>query len=76
MTMRVAVIGAGLSAVSFQRQLPPTVECQIFEKSRGFGGRMSTRRSDLWHFDHGAQYFTAKGESFRKLVDDWQSQGR
>lgn len=30
---------------------------------------MSTRRADGFTFDHGAQYFTARGEAFRTVVD-------
>ena len=44
----------------------------VLDKSRGFGGRMSTRR--VVHndrkiaVDHGTQYITAKGDRFRQFV--------
>ena len=49
--------------------------CTIIEKSRGLGGRMATRRVGDLQFDHGAQYFTARGEAFRALVTEWQMTG-
>jgi predicted NAD/FAD-dependent oxidoreductase len=48
----------------------------IFEKSRGVGGRMATRRSkDGCQFDHGAQYFTARDVRFRQYVESWIDNG-
>ena len=41
----------------------------IVDKGRSPGGRMSTRRVDSKAFDHGAQYFTARSEAFRRVVD-------
>lgn len=49
--------------------------CTIFEKSRGLGGRMATRRAGDLQFDHGAQYFTARGAAFRALVAEWRTTG-
>ncbi len=36
---------------------------------------MSTRRQDGYEFDHGAQYFTVRGETFRDTVNRWRSLG-
>lgn len=47
----------------------------VFDKGRGPGGRMSTRRQDDLWFDHGAQYFTAKDERFAPLVERWVHDG-
>lgn len=51
----------------------------LFDKGRGAGGRMSTRRieSPLGEasFDFGAQYFTVRAESFRIQVEKWHAQG-
>jgi len=65
---RVAVIGAGLSALAFARALGDAAEIRVFEKSRGYGGRMATRRHGSFQFDHGAQFFTAKSESFQSIL--------
>ena len=48
---------------------------RVFEKARGVGGRMSTRRSDRWQFDHGAQYFTVRDARFARQVELWSRAG-
>ena len=41
----------------------------VFEKSRGLGGRLATRRTaGGLAFDHGAQYLTARSAPFRRTV--------
>jgi renalase len=40
----------------------------VFEKSRGAGGRMSTRPSEFGSFDHGTQYFTVRDKRFEKVL--------
>ena len=73
---RIAVIGAGLAGLSCARHLQQQgLEVQLFEKSRGAAGRMSTRRGDDWQCDHGAQYFTARDPDFRTEVARWQALG-
>ncbi|MEM9493509.1 MAG: FAD-dependent oxidoreductase, partial [Myxococcota bacterium] len=47
----------------------------LFDKARGPGGRMSSRRADEYSFDMGAQYFTARDPRFREQVGDWQRAG-
>lgn len=68
---RIAIIGAGLAGVACARALKDAgLHPVIFEKSRGLGGRLATRRAeDGWRFDHGAQYVTARMQAFRKLMD-------
>ena len=76
MTKRVAIIGAGMAGLAAARLLREAgASCTIFDKSRGLGGRMATRRTGDFSFDHGAQYFTARGPRFRALVDDWSAAG-
>ncbi len=65
----VAVVGAGLSGISCARTLHEAGHrVQLFEKSRGFGGRMATRNSPFGSFDHGAQYFTQRDPRFAALL--------
>ena len=71
----IAVIGAGMSGLSLARLLSPHAEVTIFEKSRGFGGRLATRRAEGYAFDHGAPYFRAIGPRFITLVDQMRDQG-
>lgn len=72
---RVAVIGAGLSALAFAGELGDAAQIRMFEKSRGYGGRMATRRHQGFQFDHGAQFFTAKSESFRSFLQPFVDKG-
>jgi photolyase PhrII len=72
----VAVIGAGMSGLFAARAIADHgLQVTVFEKSRGVGGRMSTRRvDDEPRFDHGAQYFTARDPRFLRYVQSWQEQ--
>ena len=74
---RVAVIGAGISGLMCARTLTDHgFQVTVFEKSRGVGGRMATRRTDDdFQFDHGAQYFTARDARFRRYVHSWLHDG-
>ncbi len=55
--MRVAIVGAGLAGLAAARDLTVAGhEVVVFEKSRGAGGRTSTRRSPHGRFDHGAPF--------------------
>lgn len=68
----VAVIGAGVAGLTCANALRERgVDATVFEKSRGLGGRLATRRTaDGLTFDHGAQYMTARSGAFRKLLED------
>jgi predicted NAD/FAD-dependent oxidoreductase len=65
---KIAIIGAGLSGITAARHLSTRAEVTVFEKSRGLGGLMSTRRAEPFFFDHGAQYFTAKSVEFAEFL--------
>jgi len=65
----IAVIGAGLAGLVVARELAPAHEVVVFEKSRGVGGRLATRRADPFEFDHGAQFFTARTETFCAFLE-------
>ena len=74
--MRIGIVGAGMAGLAFAEGLAGQGhEVVLFDKGRGPGGRMSTRRMPTSageaHFDHGAQYFTVRDESFRRRVDAW-----
>ena len=55
MIQRVAIVGAGLAGLCAARDLNAAgLSTVVFEKSRGLGGRLATRRTDLGPIDHGA----------------------
>src|SRR5690554_7172133 len=68
----VAVIGsglAGLTASILLGQLGHSVT--VFEKSRGPGGRMASKRVGSGSADVGAQYFTARNPEFLSFLQRW-----
>ena len=73
--MRIAIIGAGLAGVTLGRALSPHATVTIYEKSRGVGGRMATRRAEGFAFDHGAQYFTVRDARFSGVVAEARGAG-
>ena len=65
MTLNIAIVGAGMAGITAARTLAKAGHrVHVFEKSRGAGGRMSTRESVHGSFDHGAQYFTVRDARF------------
>ena len=71
----VAIVGAGLSGLVLARQLSSLADVKVFEKSRGVGGRMSTRRAGEFEFDHGAQFFVARTPAFREFLAPLVAEG-
>lgn len=75
--MRVAIIGAGLTGLTAARHLTDAgVQPVIYDKGRGLGGRLATRRAEGGlQFDHGAQYLSASSTAFATFLEDLQSTG-
>ncbi len=72
----VAVIGAGLAGLTAAHELQGRGACvQVFEKSRGLGGRLATRHADDVQIDHGAQYLTVRGPAFRDFIQQAHDAG-
>jgi renalase len=72
----VLIIGAGVAGLTVARKLRQKGRnVLVLEKSRGLGGRSSTRTINGVKVDHGAQYFTARDARFQKQVDEWLAQG-
>nr|WP_298144926.1 NAD(P)/FAD-dependent oxidoreductase [uncultured Pseudomonas sp.] len=72
----IAIIGTGIAGLSAAQLLHAAGhEIQLFEKSRGSGGRMASKRSDTGSLDLGAQYFTARDRRFVEAVQQWQARG-
>ena len=70
----IAIIGTGFSAATLGYFLQNDLD--FYEKSRGVGGRCSTRRVDnVGQFDHGLQYIKSENNEFKKFLGDhtiWQ----
>jgi renalase len=71
---KIAIIGAGIAGLACARVLSAAGnQVHVFDKGRGPGGRMSTRRAQTQlgevSFDHGAQYFTARDPDFVAEVE-------
>lgn len=73
--LNIAIIGAGISGLTLANKLKAHANVTVFEKSKGVGGRMATRRHEEYEFDHGAQYFTTKTDSFKNFILPLINQG-
>jgi hypothetical protein len=68
--VRIAVVGAGIAGLACARELARAdARVTVFERSRGLGGRLGTRRQGNLAFDHGAQFVTARSRSFVKYAE-------
>ncbi len=73
--MNVAVVGAGIAGLRAAALMAEKATVVVFEKSRGYGGRMATRRAGPFSFDHGAQYFRARDPEFVAFVGALEAAG-
>ena len=74
--MRVGIVGAGIAGLACARRLATEgADVRVFDKARGPGGRLATRRGSDWQADIGAQYFTARDPVFRDAVAEWAEAG-
>lgn len=76
----VAIVGAGMAGLSCAETLRGAgTKVSLFDKGRGPGGRMSSRRIETplgsAVFDFGAQYFTARDIAFGEQVRAWEASG-
>lgn len=77
MKTKIAIVGAGLSGLTAANYLSQekNIQVTLFEKSRGVGGRMATRRAQPYDFDFGAQYFTARSDAFKQFIKPFIDKG-
>lgn len=66
---RVAIVGAGIAglATAYALRTRP-VDVTVFEKSRGYGGRVASRGRYGCRYDYGASYFTAPTDRVERLI--------
>lgn len=69
--MKIAIIGAGLSGCNSYSILSKmqNVQVSIFEKSRGTGGRLSTKYIEDKFIDHGTSIIKSKNPDLIKFLD-------
>lgn len=62
--MKVAVVGAGIAGLACAKRLTELgVLVEVFDKARGPGGRMTSKRTTHGYLDLGAQYFSGRVEN-------------
>ena len=72
----VAILGAGLCGLLIANELKQkNILAHVFEKSRGTGGRMASKHWEWGQANIGAQYFTARDNDFRELINSWVEEG-
>jgi len=75
-TFKAGVVGAGIAGASCAGTLAAAGwEVDVFDKSRGAGGRLSTRRMDQGWATLGSPFISAKRDPFRSQLRDWVRQG-
>src|SRR5690554_4761629 len=68
----IAVIGSGLAGLTAAILLGDSGHnVRVFEKSRGPGGRLASKRVANGSADIGAQYFTSRNPGFTRFLDRW-----
>jgi renalase len=76
----VGIIGAGLAGLTCARQLCDRgYTVKLFDKSRGIGGRVATRRvnqaNQVIFVDHGLPFLTIQGEKTAALIENLRQEG-
>ena len=70
------IIGAGIAGLAAGRMAQRAgYSVMLIDKGRRVGGRVSTRRSDGFMFNHGAQYITARTDEFTAALTAATSAG-
>ena len=74
--MRAGIVGAGISGASCAGALTEAGwEVEIFDKARGAGGRLSSRRLEDGWTSLGSPFISAKRDPFRSQLREWVRQG-
>ena len=74
--MTIAIIGAGIAGAAAARHLGQYgLETAVFDKGRGVGGRLATRRDAGRAYDHGAPFVSASGGHFARFLHECVQNG-
>lgn len=72
---KIAIIGAGLSGLILAHTLKEHAHITLFEKARGVGGRMTTRYTDEFEYDHGVPFFEVHSKPFLEFLAPYIESG-
>ena len=67
---KIIILGAGMSGIACALSLYKNFDVQIYEKSRGMGGRLCAKRLPQGVFHFGAQFCTANTTAFHNFLND------
>ena len=73
--MKIAIIGSGIAGLTVARHLNDQHDVVLFDKARGPGGRLASRRRPDTTIDHGTVGFSADDPSFIEQLESWQRDG-
>lgn len=77
--MDIGIIGSGLAGLSLAKEISPKHNVALYDKARGAGGRLASRRYNIngrdEYFDFGAQFFYAKTTRFKALLEAAKQKG-
>ena len=75
-TFKAGIVGAGIAGASCVGALAAAGwEVDVFDKSRGAGGRLSTKLTDQGWATLGSPFISAKRDPFRSQLREWVRQG-
>ncbi|MBI1283571.1 MAG: NAD(P)-binding protein [Thiobacillus sp.] len=75
-TLRAAIVGAGIAGAHCAGQLATAGwHVEVFDKARGAGGRLSTRRLGHGWATLGSPFISAQRDPFRSVLRDWARKG-
>lgn len=70
------IVGAGVAGLVAGAALQARgASVLILDKGRGVGGRLATKTFEGGRFDYGAQFFTVRNPTFRRLTEEWLAAG-
>ena len=75
-TLKAGIIGAGIAGASCAGTLAAAGwDVDVFDKARGAGGRLSTKRMEQGWATLGSPFISARRDPFRSQLRDWVRQG-
>jgi len=67
---KIVILGAGMSSIAFAKNLSNSFQVELYEKSRGVGGRLCSKKYHETRFHLGAQFCTCTDPDFQELLNN------